>query len=289
MTGLMQDLGELAGSIEVGATRWSPEPGSQTTPVHVEGGEEEIAYLVSGAGWSWQDGKAYEVRAGDAIVHPIDGPPHTLVAGDDGLEAIVFGERAIAGTTWLPRSGTLRVQDTWVRTPGGAHPWELEARHGHVPLSDKRPRPSCVVNVDEAEVVERRRGRTDLVFRDLGRSAGSARTGLRHVTVSPGAESMPPHCHSAEEELFVVLDGGGTLHLGDACFDVGPGHVVSRPAGTRVAHSWVAGDAGLAFLAYGQRDPRDVAWYPRSRKVFVRGIGVTFRVDEPLDYWDGEE
>jgi hypothetical protein len=42
------------------------------------------------------------------------------------------------------------------------------------------------------------------------------------------------------------------------------------------------------MLAYGERDPRDVCWYPRSQKLYVRGVRAMFRV-ERLDYWDGEE
>src|SRR5918998_3545110 len=79
-----QDLGTAAGSVEVGVGRYRPDPGSQTTPAHVEGGEEEITFVLAGSGWSWQDGATYEGRAGDALVHLIDGEPHTLVAGDDG-------------------------------------------------------------------------------------------------------------------------------------------------------------------------------------------------------------
>ena len=40
---------------------------------------------------------------------------------------------------------------------------------------------------------------------------------------------------------------------------------------------------------YGTRDPNDICFYPRSGKVFFRGIGLITRLGEPLDYWDGEE
>jgi hypothetical protein len=30
-----------------------------------------------------------------------------------------------------------------------------------------------------------------------------------------------------------------------------------------------------------------MCWYPRSQKVYFRGLGVIGRVEE-LDYWDGE-
>ena len=95
------------------------------------------------------------------------------------------------------------------------------------------------------------------------------------MTIPPGAEAYPPHCHAAEEELFVVLGGSGTVTLGDGSADVRPGSVVSRPAGTRVAHSFQAGDTGLAYLAYGTRVPNDVVYYPRTDEIRFRGVGVT--------------
>ena len=98
----------------------------------------------------------------------------------------------------------------------------------------------------------------------------------------------PPHCHSAEEELFVVLDGDGVLLLdGEDERPLRRGHVVARPAGTGVAHAFRGGGAGLTFLAWGHRDPSDICFYPRSGKVSVRGVKAVFRVQR-VDYWDGE-
>ena len=95
-----------------------------------------------------------------------------------------------------------------------------------------------------------------------------------------------------------MLEGGGTLELwpspraeasGARREDnaVRPGHVVARPPGSRVAHAFRAGPDGLTMLVYGTRRPNDICWYPRSRKLNFRGLGVVARV-EPLDYWDGE-
>jgi uncharacterized cupin superfamily protein len=116
--------------------------------------------------------------------------------------------------------------------------------------------------------------------------------------VPPGKLNAPPHCHSVEEEIFVILAGEGMLELtpsptawSDAVtgtFPVRAGTTVARPAGTRVSHGFRAGAAGLTLLAYGTRNPSDVAYYPRSNKVNFRGIGLIARV-EPLDYWDGED
>ena len=49
--------------------------------------------------------------------------------------------------------------------------------------------------------------------RNLGRAAGSVTTGIQHVEVAPGKESAPAHCHSLEEEIFVILGGDGVLVL----------------------------------------------------------------------------
>ena len=69
--------------------------------------------------------------------------------------------------------------------------------------------------------------------------------------------------------------------------DVRPGHVVARPPGTKVAHAFRAGQDGLTMLVYGTRKPNDICYYPRSRKLYWRGVGLIARV-EALDYYDGE-
>ncbi|HUZ85073.1 MAG TPA: cupin domain-containing protein [Gaiellales bacterium] len=107
----------------------------------------------------------------------------------------------------------------------------------------------------------------------LSRAAGSVSTGLRLSTALPGMLNAPPHCHSAEEELFVVVAGAGSVLLGDSEHPLRPGHVVARPAGTGVAHAFRGGPDGITVLMYGTRDPNDICFYPRSGKVLLRGVG----------------
>ena len=54
--------------------------------------------------------------------------------------------------------------------------------------------------------------------------------------------------------MFVVLAGAGTLRLGAERHAVRTGHVIARPAGTGVAHQFIAGEDGLTLLAWGTRD-----------------------------------
>jgi len=288
IAGTWRDLGTAAGSVRTGVKRIDVDPGKWSTPAHEEAAEEEIFFVLRGSGISWQDGRVYDVRAGDCLVHRMLEGTHTLRAGEEGLDVLAFGERSPGVGARLPRARVNWLGNEWIDLPGGAHPFEREAAVGAPDVGEVLERPASIVNVADLEGEREERGTVDAVERQLGASAGSARTGLNHLGIAPGKLSCPPHCHSAEEEIFVVLDGGGELWLGDDRHPVRPGEVVARPAGTRVAHAFSAGEEGLTLLAYGQRDPNDIAYYPRSGKINFRGVGVIGRL-EPLDYWEGEE
>src|SRR5947207_2654511 len=138
----------------------------------------------------------------------------------------------------------------------------------------------------DGDVCEVRAG--DVIVHLAGAETHTLHAGLRHVASPEGVLTCVPHCHSAEEELFVVLEGRGVCRLGDESHDVRPGSVVARPAGTAIAHSFTAGEGGIALLAYGTRDPHDICFYPRSGKIAISGLGVVGRI-EPVEYWEGEE
>jgi len=284
----------------VGVKRIRVDPGMWSTPLHLEGAEEEIFYVLGGSGVSvqWEgegDPAAYDVRAGDCIVHLALENAHTLRAGPDGLDVLAFGQRSYAaGITWLPRAEVAWLGRTWA--PVGAeedHPWTREAAAGPPEVGEISERPASIVNVDEIEPVERETETIGRRTRDLGRAAGSSRTGLRHSQILSGKLNAAPHCHSAEEEIFAVLDGEGHLLLwekeGVAEHPVRAGSVVARPPGTGIAHAFRAGQGEMTLLMYGTRDPNDICFYPRSGKVFFRGIGLVARLGQPLDYWDGED
>jgi uncharacterized cupin superfamily protein len=285
----------------VGVRRINVAPGKWSTPLHVEGAEEEVFFVLGGSGVSLQrvgaNEGAYEVGPGDCLVHLALVHAHTLRAGPDGLEVLAFGERAYAANTLLPRAGVSWLGPTWVLEGAPEdHPWKREAAVGPPAVAEPVERPAHLVNVADVEPVARDGATVARSVRDLGRAAGSYRTGLKLYDVQAGKLQNPPHCHSAEEEIFVVLDGEGTLELWPHLRDGGDhethalrrGSVVARPAGTGRPHAFRAGDAGLSVLAYGTRDPRDVTYYPRSHKVSFRGIGLIGRLDV-LDYWDGED
>ncbi len=290
IAGTWRDLGTAAGTVTAGVKRIDVDPGKWSTPAHSEGAEEEIFFVLAGTGLSWQGGSVYEVREGDCLVHLPEGEAHTLRAGPDGLSVLAFGQRLPHGNTVLPRAGVAWMFPAFVDvTPivEGQTPYLREGAVGEPDVADPSPRPAAIANLADVPEEEERHGDCAVVERDLGRAVGSVDTGVGYVTIPPGHIGWPPHCHSAEEEIFVVLGGDGAVVLGDEEHDVRPGHVVGRPPGTRIPHSFRAGGEGLTYLAYGTRVPNDICYYPRSGKVNLRGIGLIGRI-EPLDYWDGE-
>jgi uncharacterized cupin superfamily protein len=291
-------VGAAAGCVKVGVRRIQIPAGGWSTPAHQHGLDEEIFYVLSGRGLSWQGGDVCEVGPGDCIVHLARGGAHTLHAVEP-IDALVFGERHEDESISFPRLdmsyvGVRMVESVsgWNEEHDAPTQFVRESELGPPPLPDPpgaaRPRPPTVVNVEDVEAVTVERPRVARTRRNLGRAAGSLTTGIQHVQVVAGKESAPAHCHSVEEEIFVILDGEGVVILGSEEHPVRSGHVVARPAGTGVSHVFRAGDAGLTYLAYGMRDPADVCYYPRSNKIAFRGVGVIARL-ERLDYWDGED
>ena len=289
-------------SITVGVKRIEVDPGMWATPLHLENSEEEIFYVLGGSGISLQwDGKtteAFEVGARDCLVHLAGEHGHTLQAGTEGLDVLAFGERhSPVGSAYLPRAGVSWGLGAWARVGDPEdHPWKREVEAGAPEVPELSPRPSRIVNATAIEPMVWAKTTIHSSWIDFGEAAGSDRTGMSQVTIEPGMYMAPPHCHSAEEEIFVVLAGEGELEIWPSAryggeletIPLRAGNTVARPAGTQRAHAFRAADEGLTVLAYGARDPNDIAYYPRSGKVSLRGVGVIGRI-ELLDYHDGED
>ena len=291
MDATWQPLGAAAGSRGVGVNRVRVAPGKLPTPPHSHGASEELYFVLAGSGLAWQDGEVHEVRPLDCVIHRPNEMDHTFVAGPDGLEYLVFGTRHPTEFGWLPRSRAVRLGGPWVEGRDDS-PWDVEATLEPLEVGEPAPRPSNIVNVDEVEREEYR----GLATAPLATHERSTLAGLHYETLAAGRRGCVPHCHSAEEEVFVILDGTATLELwpsprseSDAIEEtpLRAGHLVARPPGTRVSHSFRAGPDGVTMLTYGTRQANDICWYPRSKKIFWRGVGIIGRIEQ-LEYFDGE-
>ncbi len=292
IAGEWTDLGTAAGTRTVGLKRIKIDPGKWSTPFHRQTAEEEIFFVLGGSGVCLLDGSAFDVGPGDCIVHRVR-QAHALRAGDEGLDVLAFGTRGQTEAAHLPRAGVSWLGGSWVEAGGGAHPWEREAAVGEPEIPEVGARPDSVVHVDDVE------GDHDGgSWRRLARTAGAQLSGLNWGVLPAGEEGAPPHLHSADEEVFVVLEGAGRLELWPSPqharagleyeeHAIRAGHVISRPASSGIAHGLRAGESGMTFLAYGTRNANDVCYYPRSNKIYFRGLGLIARLAD-LDYDDGE-
>jgi uncharacterized cupin superfamily protein len=273
--GVWRDLGRAVGTHTIGLRRIEVAEGFFSTPAHEHGADEEIFFVLAGEGLLWQDGQTYAVVAQDVIVHRPKRGPHTLRAGAGGLDVLVFGQRLDPGLTALPRAGVAWSFPRWVELGQGENPFAREAAVGPPECPEPSPeRPANVVALTDVPAILGGRARR------AGQAAGATASGLNHVVLAPDGTGAPAHCHSCEEELFVVLDGDGVLELWERGAQAPQEHalrsgdVVSRPAGTGVAHAFRAGAQGIVYLAYGTRDSNDMCFYPQAGRVSLRGLGI---------------
>jgi len=285
--GMWRDLGREAGTRSVGLRRIEIAEDHFSTPAHEHGADEEIFFVLGGEGLLWQDGQTFAVGAEDCMVHRPKRGAHTLRGGAGGLDVIVFGQRLDPALTALPRAGIAWSFPRWVELGDGDYPFAREAAAGPPecpPPQVERP-PNVVALSGVTPILDGR-------ARRVGMAAGAQATGLNHVVLPPGGEGAPAHCHSLEEEIFVVLEGDGALELwapGEKTPSEHPlrtGDVISRPPGTGVAHALRPGAEGITYLAFGTRDPGDMCFYPQLGRVSLRGLGIALRSPE-IDYLPG--
>ncbi|HEU5065182.1 MAG TPA: cupin domain-containing protein [Gaiellaceae bacterium] len=284
MAATWQRLGDAVGCTTIGANRVRIEPGRLSTPPHSHGASEEIVFVLGGSGLSWQDEQVYELRPGDCIVHLADREEHTLRGGPEGLDVIICGTRHPTELGWLPRSRAIRLGWPWVegRTDD---PWDVEAQAEPLEFGEPAPRPKNIVNVDEADVLSLEKDDSALDIRYIAREAGADRTGMRHYTIPPGKLDGEPHCHAAEVEFFLVLEGAGSVLLGDDEIPLQPGSFVGRPPGTGVAHAF---RGPLTLLTYGTNEPNEICYYPRSKLLKFWGVDAQIAAEPLTRYWPSE-
>jgi uncharacterized cupin superfamily protein len=114
--------------------------------------------------------------------------------------------------------------------------------------------------------------------------------------VAPGQRSCPYHFHYAQEEMFIVLEGSGTLRIAGEMLPLRAGDVVFVPPGPEYPHQILnTSDAPLKYLSISTRESPEICEYPDSGKYHasagVRGEQVFRAIQRPgqsVDYWDGE-
>lgn len=136
----------------------------------------------------------------------------------------------------------------------------------------------------------------DTLCTRLATGTAATKLGASIDTLAPGMRGCPYHLHHAQEEMFVILDGEGTLRVAGELLPIRSGDVVFIPPGPEYPHQIInSSDAPLSYLSVSTRERPEVVEYPDSGKFLALGVDAgerTFdeiqRSGQPLDYWDGE-
>jgi uncharacterized cupin superfamily protein len=124
---------------------------------------------------------------------------------------------------------------------------------------------------------------------DIDFFIGAEKLGYRVARLAPGKAFCPLHWHSAEEELFVVLEGEPTLVTSRGNWKLRKGDYVAFPTRASGAHKVVNESSGpCEILMVSNVEPNEACHYPDSQKILVDPEGLILRDHPVLDYYDGE-
>jgi uncharacterized cupin superfamily protein len=154
-----------------------------------------------------------------------------------------------------------------------------------------------VVNLDELALEHGSNG-DKFAWRTarIGPKLGAKDLGYSYDVVPPGKCSCPFHSHRAEEEMFFIVKGTGTLRYGNETRKVRAGDLICCPVGgPQTAHQLVNDSNGeLAYISVSTMSAAEVCEYPDSGKIACfggEGAGRLRHITEAasgVDYWKGE-
>lgn len=132
----------------------------------------------------------------------------------------------------------------------------------------------------------------------LARGTAAKKLGASYDVVEPGKSSSPYHLHYAQEEMFFVLEGHGTLRVAGERLPIKAGDMIFIPAGPEYPHHIVnTSDAPLRYLSISTMEQPEICVYPDSNKFLAehapRGAERPFEAirkvgEGDLDYWHDE-
>ena len=92
-------------------------------------------------------------------------------------------------------------------------------------------------------------GHEDLEFRAVTKALGLEQSALSYQHVPPGYRFPYGHSHVTQEEVYVVVGGGGRMKVDDEIFELAKWDAVRVPRGSW--RGYEAGPDGLELLVVG--------------------------------------
>ena len=150
-----------------------------------------------------------------------------------------------------------------------------------------------VVNLDELELVHGAHGESfEWRTARIGPALGAKRLGYSYDVLPPGKRGCPFHSHRANEEMFFIIAGKGTLRYGNQTRPIRAGDVICCPTGgPETAHQIINdSNAELRYLSISTMLDPEICEYPDSGKVLANDgeWDHMTRSGASVDYWEGE-
>ena len=155
-----------------------------------------------------------------------------------------------------------------------------------------------LINLDEVKDFKTQgEGRYGERYAGLSEKVGAKKLSYSLTILPPGKRVCPFHNHRINEEMFLILEGSGTLRFGDKEYALKKHDLIACPPGGRdVAHQIInTSEAELKYLCLSTNEPYEICEYPDSNKILsmvgeqgareFRHIG---RMSDAVDYMDGE-
>ena len=153
-------------------------------------------------------------------------------------------------------------------------------------------RQQLIRNLDEVELERQQRAPLyDTRCGGVSTGTAAAKLGAGLDILAPGMRSCPYHYHLAQEEMFVILEGQGSLRVAGEMLPVRAGDVVFIPPGPAHPHQFInTSGAPMKYLSISTQERPELCVYPDSDKIgaFAKDHSVMLRRGTSLDYWDGE-
>lgn len=155
-----------------------------------------------------------------------------------------------------------------------------------------------VINLGDVELTSHEDGPFTARYGVIGELIGAKKLGYSLTVLPPGKRVCPYHNHRVNEEMFLILEGTGTLRFGNERYPLKPLDVIAcPPGGPEVAHVIEnTGTADMRYLSLSTREGVEVCEYPDSGKVGVtvgeypkRDLRLIVRAKDQVDYFDGEK
>lgn len=126
---------------------------------------------------------------------------------------------------------------------------------------------------------------------------GAKKLGYSISIIEPGYKACPFHNHQVGEEMFLILEGKGTLRYGDKEYAIKKDDIIAcPPGGQEHAHQIInTSNHVLRILCVGTNEEVDVCEYPDSNKTMTmvgepgnRRFRHISMLDNDIDYYQNE-